>query len=101
MSDRIPKVKGHSVQTPSENPSAATQPVASDSLLNPMDILTPAEVADLFHLPTSWVYEATRQRNGTRNPDPLPFRKVGRYLRFSRQDILEWWERQKHNRSGK
>lgn len=56
------------------------------------DILTPEELAERWKLPTSWVYE--RVRNAQRDSDPLPFRHVGGYLRFSLQECTEWLDRQ-------
>jgi predicted DNA-binding transcriptional regulator AlpA len=58
-------------------------------------ILTPAQVAERLQVKPSWVYEQTRERAEVRNADPLPHIKMGRYLRFDWQDILDWLERQK------
>jgi len=43
----------------------------------------------------SWVYEQTRYRADVRNADPLPYMKLGLYLRFDWRDVLAWLERQK------
>jgi excisionase family DNA binding protein len=59
------------------------------------EILTPKQVAERLQVKPSWVYEQTRDRAGVRNPDPLPHIKLGKYLRFDWQDVLEWLERQK------
>jgi hypothetical protein len=63
-----------------------------------MDILTPERLAERLQVKPSWVYEQTRERNDVRNPDPLPFMKMGRYLRFDWRDVLGWLERQKRNK---
>ncbi|MGH9505042.1 MAG: helix-turn-helix domain-containing protein [Terriglobales bacterium] len=51
------------------------------------EILTPEEVAELLRVPLTWVYEKSRPR--CRNP--LPCNRVGRYIRFSRSAVLEWF----------
>jgi predicted DNA-binding transcriptional regulator AlpA len=59
------------------------------------EILTPAQVAERLHVKPSWVYEQTRERADVRNLDPLPFIKMGRYLRFDWPDVEAWLDRQK------
>jgi excisionase family DNA binding protein len=49
-------------------------------------LLTVQEVAALLKVPASWVYEHARARGKKR----LPHLKLGKYLRFRTQDILEW-----------
>jgi hypothetical protein len=60
-----------------------------------MEILTPAQLAERLHVKPSWVYEQTRERADVRNLDPLPFIKMGRYLRFDWPDVVAWLDRQK------
>ena len=48
------------------------------------ELLTVAEVARMFKVPVSWVYE--RCREGATNP--LPHLKLGKYLRFSKSALL-------------
>ena len=55
--------------------------------LEPSDILTPEEVAALLRVQPSWVYEKSRARS--RNP--LPTHRIGRYLRFSRSEVIQWF----------
>jgi excisionase family DNA binding protein len=52
------------------------------------DILTPEEVAALLRVSTGWVHEKCRARS--RNP--LPARRIGRYLRFRRSEVLAWFD---------
>lgn len=59
------------------------------------EILTPQQVAQRLQVKPSWVYEQTRNRSTVRNPDPLPYIKMGLYLRFDWRDVLAWLERQK------
>jgi predicted DNA-binding transcriptional regulator AlpA len=62
----------------------------------PMDeILTPSQVAERLQVKPSWVYEQTRVRAEVRNADPLPHMKMGRYLRFDWEDVVDWLERRK------
>ena len=47
------------------------------------DLLTIAEVAALLKVSKSWIYEHTREGA----EDRLPVVKVGKYLRFDRNDL--------------
>src|ERR1035438_1372650 len=49
-------------------------------------LLTPREVAGMLRLPISWDYERTRRRGTER----LPHMKIGKYLRFRKEDVLGW-----------
>ena len=50
------------------------------------DILTVEEVAELLRVSPGWVHEKCRRRS--RNP--LPCFRPGKYLRFSREEVLAW-----------
>jgi len=63
--------------------------------LDSTHILTPQQLAERLQVKPSWVYEQTRSRSGVRNSDPLPYIKMGLYLRFDWRDVLAWLERQK------
>jgi excisionase family DNA binding protein len=52
-------------------------------------LLTVADVAAMLRVPVSWVYERTRRRGVER----LPHLKLGKYLRFSQLEVLNWLER--------
>ncbi|MHB8527517.1 MAG: helix-turn-helix domain-containing protein, partial [Candidatus Acidiferrales bacterium] len=54
-------------------------------------LLTVHEVADLLHVPMSWVYERTRRRGGGQ----LPHVKLGKYLRFEESTVTEFIRRQR------
>jgi hypothetical protein len=62
---------------------------ANQDVLSPVDILTPEQLADRLQVAVSWVYEKTRE-GGKHGGKPLPVLRVGRYLRFSWPDIVEW-----------
>lgn len=47
-------------------------------------LLTVRDVAELLQVPVSWVYKHA----GPRCPNPLPFIKLGKYLRFRSTDIM-------------
>jgi excisionase family DNA binding protein len=49
-------------------------------------ILTVQEVAAILKVPISWIYDHVRP--GCR--DPLPFFKMGKYLRFSAADLRDY-----------
>jgi len=63
---------------PTSNP--ATRPAPA--------ILTVQQVADLLQIPKSSIYEKTRVRRG--GAPPLPCRRVGKYLRFFDNEVMEW-----------
>jgi excisionase family DNA binding protein len=70
------------------------QPIAGPRLLSikdvdsvRQDVMTKEEVAAFLRVEPSTVYELTRKRSR----HPLPFRRVGKYLRFSRTEIERWW----------
>lgn len=54
-------------------------------------LLTVHEVADLLHVPMSWVYERTRRRGSGQ----LPHVKLGKYLRFEESTVTEFIRRQR------
>ncbi|MGH9712580.1 MAG: helix-turn-helix domain-containing protein [Candidatus Acidiferrales bacterium] len=54
-------------------------------------LLTVREVADLLHVPVSWVYERTRRRGS----EQLPHVKLGKYLRFEESTVTEFIRRQR------
>ena len=54
------------------------------------NLLTVHEVAELLHVPVSWVYERVRNRSLAR----LPGYRLGKYWRFREAEVLTWVERQ-------
>src|SRR5262249_25821715 len=48
-----------------------------------MGMLTIDEAAALLRVPKSWLYERTRTNS-------VPHMKLGKYLRFDRQEFLAW-----------
>lgn len=61
--------------------------------MNLEELLTVADVAKILNVPVSWVYGRTRKRG----LDRLPYLKLGKYLRFQLQEILQWLDRKKGN----
>jgi len=53
-------------------------------------LLTTAELAEVFQIKTSWIYERTRKRG----PKSIPMIRVGKYIRFRLSDVLEWLKTQ-------
>ena len=47
------------------------------------ELLTVQDAARFLNVPVSWVYEHTRNDRS----DPLPFVKLGKYLRFDARDL--------------
>jgi excisionase family DNA binding protein len=56
-------------------------------------LVGPAEIAQLLKVPISWVYERTRRRGIER----MPHFKLGKYLRFSKEEILDWLHKSRRN----
>ncbi len=54
-------------------------------------LLTVEEVAEMWQLPRSWIYERTRRRG----LEQLPHFKLGKYLRFEEQAVEEFLERRR------
>jgi len=54
-------------------------------------LLTIQQVADLLHVPVSWVYGRTRKRSIER----LPGIHLGKYWRFREEEIHAWVESQR------
>jgi excisionase family DNA binding protein len=52
-----------------------------------LEILNIGEVAKLLHLRKRFIYARTRSRGA----GSIPHFKVGRLLRFSRTEVLEWF----------
>jgi len=50
-------------------------------------LLDASEVADLLHVPTSWVREHTRTGR-------LPYLALGRYKRYRRDAVVAWLQEQ-------
>jgi excisionase family DNA binding protein len=61
--------------------------------LEPTHILTPEQLAERLQVQVSFIYENTRSRAGRRNADPLPFMRLGKYLRFYWPEVEKWLER--------
>jgi excisionase family DNA binding protein len=64
---------------------------ASAQLAPSAQLLTIEEVAELLHVPVSWVYGKTRRRT----MDRIPGFRLGKYWRFREADVLAWIERQR------
>jgi excisionase family DNA binding protein len=58
--------------------------------IEPEDILTAEEVAAWLKVPKSWVFEQTRKRAKLRCRNPLPVIRLGKYVRFSREQVSQW-----------
>ncbi len=56
-------------------------------------LLAVEEVAELLHVPASWVYDRTRRRG----KEQLPHLKLGKYLRFEEKAVWEFLERLRRN----
>ena len=50
------------------------------------ELLTVHDAARLLNVTVSWIYEHTREAA----EDPLPFLKLGKYVRFNRADLRDY-----------
>jgi excisionase family DNA binding protein len=50
------------------------------------ELLTIQEMAERLKVPVSWLYARTRQTG----PGTIPRIKVGKYLRFRIDEVMEW-----------
>ena len=50
------------------------------------DLMTISEIAQVLHVPNSWVYQRTRRRGKER----IPHIKLGKYLRFELAIVRTW-----------
>ncbi len=50
------------------------------------NLLTVDELAKFLKVPKSWVYSRTRKTG----PDSIPRIKVGKYIRFEIDKVMEW-----------
>jgi excisionase family DNA binding protein len=57
-------------------------------VVNPADILTPEQLAQRLQVPRGWIVEKCR----TRCQNPIPFFRIGRYVRFSWPAVASWLE---------
>jgi excisionase family DNA binding protein len=51
------------------------------------ELLTPQGAASLLQVPVSFIYERTRR-------NAIPLRRIGKYVRIPRSELLEWIDRQ-------
>jgi excisionase family DNA binding protein len=70
-----------------------TSPLRSSECESHNGLVGAAEIAQLLQVPLSWVYERTRRRGVER----MPHFKLGKYLRFSKEEVLEWLHKLRRN----
>lgn len=56
-------------------------------------LLNVHEVAEILHVPVSWVYGRMRKRSDER----LPGYRLGKYWRFRQAEVLVWVESQRRD----
>ena len=52
------------------------------------NLITPDQLSEKLQVPRSWIYARTRETG----PDSMPKIKVGKYLRFHLNEVLDWIE---------
>jgi excisionase family DNA binding protein len=87
LTGRVEDMKPFTIQfdNPATNAAAVLQKARDERLL------TVQEVANLLHVPTSWVYERTRRAGS----DQLPHVKLGKYVRFEEAAVIDFIRRQR------
>jgi excisionase family DNA binding protein len=58
------------------------------------NFLTIDEMADTLKVPKSWLYSRTRETG----PGTIPRIKVGKYIRFRLDEVLDWVEKNQGER---
>ena len=58
--------------------------------MNEHNFLTIDELADRLKVQKSWIYSRTRETG----PGTMPRLKVGKYLRFEYQAVMDWLRKQ-------
>ena len=84
---------------PSETPLRTPNSAAPEDAPELHELLTVEEVAELFKVNKSWVYEHTRTRGAQRTArdERLPHIRVGKYLRFDARAVRMYLAR--HSRT--
>jgi excisionase family DNA binding protein len=54
------------------------------------DLLTLNEMAEILKIKRSWLYAHTRETG----PGTIPRIKVGKYIRFMKEDVMNWLKKQ-------
>ena len=67
--------------------------MSTEEQRNDGNLLTVRDVAQLLHVPVSWVYERTRGRS----PSRIPGFRLGKYWRFSASDVTAWIQARRTN----
>jgi excisionase family DNA binding protein len=65
--------------------------------IEPSDLLTVDEVASRLKVSRGWVFEKTRSRQS----NPLPCMRPGRYLRFSWIEVSAWLKSTANTKAGR
>jgi predicted DNA-binding transcriptional regulator AlpA len=87
--------RGNTVLPRGEQPTLADiTPLSTEQPQAPGVLLTPAELAARLAVGESWVREKVRERARLRDRDPLPRKKLGKYIRFSWPEVEAWLTRQ-------
>ncbi len=50
------------------------------------NLLTIEELAKILNVPKSWIYDRTRKDG----PEKIPHYKIGKYVRFVEQEVIEY-----------
>ena len=58
------------------------------------EVLVPKQLAATWQVPGSWIMQQTRSRNA----DPIPHSRLGKYVRFGwgSPELNEWWQRRQY-----
>lgn len=58
------------------------------------ELLTIGELSEKLKVQKSWLYSRTRETG----PGAIPRIKVGKYIRFKLEEVVQWLERQNEKR---
>ncbi len=88
LNTRISPHENESQATDSESRLHAASQRAAKGEREASRLLTVGEVAEMLHVPVSWVYGRMRKRSSER----LPGYRLGKYWRFRETEVLAWVE---------
>ena len=63
--------------------------------MNTSNLIKVQEMATILNVPVSWIYQRTCQ-----GPDKIPHVKVGKYVRFNPDDVIEFFKNHGSSRTG-
>ena len=61
------------------------------------NLLSVEEISEVLNVPRSWIYERTR----ITGPGSIPCIRIGKYIRFELDEVIDWLKSQNESKSEK